>query len=98
MIVLGIETTCDETAAAVIERADDGRTQILSNIVLSQVSDTFAQRLEVYSIRGKILGQALHRRRWCGVVPTFNARGRKREFGGNTCPAPDSHDQKGCAW
>ncbi len=39
MIVLGIETTCDETAAAVIERADDGRAQILSNIVLSQVAD-----------------------------------------------------------
>jgi N6-L-threonylcarbamoyladenine synthase len=37
MIVLGIETTCDETAAAVIERADDGRAQILSNIVFSQI-------------------------------------------------------------
>jgi N6-L-threonylcarbamoyladenine synthase len=39
MIVLGIETTCDETAAAVIERADDGRAQILSNIVLSQIAE-----------------------------------------------------------
>ncbi len=39
MIVLGIETTCDETAAAVIERADDGRAQILSNIVLSQIGE-----------------------------------------------------------
>jgi N6-L-threonylcarbamoyladenine synthase len=39
MIVLGIETTCDETAAAVVERAADGRGQILSNIVLSQVSE-----------------------------------------------------------
>ena len=39
MIVLGIETTCDETAAAVIERAEDGRAQILSNVVLSQVSE-----------------------------------------------------------
>jgi N6-L-threonylcarbamoyladenine synthase len=37
MLVLGIETTCDETAAAVIERADDGRGAILSNIVLSQI-------------------------------------------------------------
>ena len=25
MIVLGIETTCDETAAAVVERFEDGR-------------------------------------------------------------------------
>jgi N6-L-threonylcarbamoyladenine synthase len=37
MLVLGIETTCDETAAAVVERADDGRGAILSNIVLSQI-------------------------------------------------------------
>jgi len=38
MIVLGIETTCDETAAAVVERDADGRGRILSNIVLSQDS------------------------------------------------------------
>jgi len=39
MIVLGIETTCDETAAAVVERSPQGRGRILSNIVLSQVSE-----------------------------------------------------------
>jgi len=39
MIVLGIETTCDETAAAVVERDDEGHGKILSNIVLSQVSE-----------------------------------------------------------
>ena len=39
MVVLGIETTCDETAAAVVERSDDGRGRILSNIVFSQVSE-----------------------------------------------------------
>jgi N6-L-threonylcarbamoyladenine synthase len=39
MIVLGIETTCDETAAAVVERLDDGRGRILSNIVLSQTNE-----------------------------------------------------------
>src|SRR6201994_4831452 len=39
MIVLGIETTCDETAAAVVERTPDGRGKILSNIVLSQVNE-----------------------------------------------------------
>ena len=39
MVVLGIETTCDETAAAVVERSDDGRARILSNIVLSQVNE-----------------------------------------------------------
>jgi N6-L-threonylcarbamoyladenine synthase len=35
-LVLGIETTCDETAAAVIERQSDGEGRILSNIVRSQ--------------------------------------------------------------
>src|SRR5262245_30930841 len=39
MIVLGIETTCDETAAAVVERFEDGRGKILSNVVLSQVRE-----------------------------------------------------------
>jgi N6-L-threonylcarbamoyladenine synthase len=37
MVVLGIETTCDETAAAVVERHDTGPGKILSNIVLSQI-------------------------------------------------------------
>jgi N6-L-threonylcarbamoyladenine synthase len=39
MLVLGIETTCDETAAAVVERNDDGPGKILSNVVLSQISE-----------------------------------------------------------
>jgi N6-L-threonylcarbamoyladenine synthase len=39
MLVLGIETTCDETAAAVVAREGDGQGRILSNIVLSQVHE-----------------------------------------------------------
>lgn len=39
MLVLGIETTCDETAAAVVERKADGGGAILSNVVLSQVDE-----------------------------------------------------------
>ncbi len=44
MLVLGIETTCDETAAAVVERGGGpgetlGPGKILSNVVLSQVSE-----------------------------------------------------------
>jgi N6-L-threonylcarbamoyladenine synthase len=39
MIVLGIETSCDETAAALVERRDDGSGTILSDVVLSQVAD-----------------------------------------------------------
>ena len=39
MLVLGIETTCDETAAAVVERAPNGSGRILSNIVRSQTEE-----------------------------------------------------------
>ena len=38
--ILGIETSCDETAAAVVRRSvSDGSGEILSNIVLSQLQD-----------------------------------------------------------
>ncbi len=39
MIILGIETSCDETAAAVVKRTQDGQGEILSNVVLSQIED-----------------------------------------------------------
>jgi N6-L-threonylcarbamoyladenine synthase len=39
MIVLGIESSCDETAAAVVERRADGGARVLSDIVLSQIAD-----------------------------------------------------------
>lgn len=39
MRVLGIETTCDETAAAVVGLAEDGRGAILSNEILSQIAE-----------------------------------------------------------
>jgi N6-L-threonylcarbamoyladenine synthase len=39
MVVLGIETTCDETAAALVERLPNKRAKILANVVLSQVSE-----------------------------------------------------------
>jgi N6-L-threonylcarbamoyladenine synthase len=39
MRVLGIETTCDETAAAVVGTGYDGRGEILSNEVLSQIAE-----------------------------------------------------------
>ncbi len=37
--ILGIETSCDETAAAVIRRGADGAGKILSNVVLSQLKE-----------------------------------------------------------
>ena len=36
LLVLGIETSCDETAAAVVARAADGSGRILSNVVRAQ--------------------------------------------------------------
>jgi len=39
MVILGIETTCDETGAALVERTDTGTGRILSNVVLSQINE-----------------------------------------------------------
>src|SRR6476659_6648201 len=67
MIVLGIETTCDETAAAVVERFADGRGKILSNVILSQVREhaafggvvpEIAARAHVETLDG-IIGRAM---------------------------------------
>jgi N6-L-threonylcarbamoyladenine synthase len=37
--VLGIETSCDETASAIVRRGAHGRGKILSNVVLSQLAE-----------------------------------------------------------
>ena len=39
MRVLGIETSCDETAASIVERDPDGHAVILSNVVRSQLDE-----------------------------------------------------------
>ncbi len=39
MLVLALETSCDETAAAVVERLPDGTGRILSNCIRSQFDD-----------------------------------------------------------
>lgn len=57
MLVLGIETSCDETAAAVVE---DGK-RILSNIVASQV--------DVHSIYGGVVPELASRKHIQNVVP-----------------------------
>ena len=69
MVVLGIETTCDETAAAVVERPETGPGKILSNIVLSQISEHAAFGGVVPEIAARahvealdlIIGQAMAR-------------------------------------
>lgn len=37
--ILGIETSCDETAAAIVERLEDGTSTICSDVVLSQLEE-----------------------------------------------------------
>jgi len=59
MIVLGIETTCDETAAALVERKDNGRGRILANIVLSQIADHAAFGGVVPEIAARAHAEAL---------------------------------------
>ncbi len=39
LVVLGIETSCDETAAAVVERDAGGKGRILANVVRSQLAE-----------------------------------------------------------
>ena len=39
LTVLGIETSCDETAAAVVSRDADGHGTILGEVVLSQMDE-----------------------------------------------------------
>jgi len=61
MLVLGIETTCDETAAAVVERTGDGPGNILSNVVLSQTNEHAAFGGVVPEIAARAHVEALDR-------------------------------------
>jgi len=67
LTVLGLETSCDETAAAVVRLEPGARPEVLSNVVLSQIADhapfggvvpEIAARAHVESIDA-IAGQAL---------------------------------------
>ena len=61
MLVLGIETTCDETAAAVVERTGEGPGKILSNVVLSQTNEHAAFGGVVPEIAARAHVEALDR-------------------------------------
>ena len=95
MLVLGIETTCDETAAAVVERGTDGRGRILSNVVLSQVGEHAAfggflvkrwklpSTLEDPIVWHHDPAQATHRPREATIVYAANRLAHRYGFG---CP------------
>ena len=59
--VLGIESTCDETAAAVVEADWRGRGKILSNAVLSQIAEHAAYGGVVPEIAARAHVEALDR-------------------------------------
>ena len=67
LTLLGIETSCDETAAAVVRRHGDGRVEVLSNVIASQIAahapyggvvPEIAARAHVESIDA-VVGQAM---------------------------------------
>jgi N6-L-threonylcarbamoyladenine synthase len=77
VIVLGLETSCDETAAAVVEETGDPRRpwRVLSNIVASQV--------EIHREWGGIvpeLSARQHIRDICGVVERALAEGGRAHY------------------
>src|SRR5687768_6532459 len=59
--LLGIETSCDETAAAIVRRDQEGRGTILSNIVLSQLEEHAAFGGVVPEIAARAHDEALDR-------------------------------------
>jgi N6-L-threonylcarbamoyladenine synthase len=70
--VLGIETSCDETAAAIVRRTADGRGEILSDVVLSQINDHAAFGGVVPEIAARAHVEALD-----GVIRAAMERARK---------------------
>jgi N6-L-threonylcarbamoyladenine synthase len=59
--ILGIETSCDETAAAIVERRADGTGVILADVVLSQLEDHAAYGGVVPEIAARAHAEALDR-------------------------------------
>ena len=94
MLVLGIETTCDETAAAVVERGEgpdgsSGPGKILSNVVLSQVSEHAAFGGVVPEIAARAHVDALDRIIAKALADAQPFDRRDRRGGGGRGPRPD---------
>ena len=75
--VLGIETSCDETAAAVVARNPDGRGEILSDVVLSQLEEHSAYGGDVPEIAARAHVEILP-----GLVRYDEVRGYSRPADG----------------
>lgn len=64
MIILGIETSCDETAAAVIKVEKNDKIKILSNIVSSQI--------DIHKKYGGIVPEVAAREHVLNIIPVIN--------------------------
>lgn len=90
-VVLGIETSCDETAAAVVRRHADGRGEILSNVVFSQVAEhaafggvvpEIAARAHVEALDGVVRAALSDARLDLGIVDAIAATAGPGLIGG----------------
>ncbi|HUR92769.1 MAG TPA: tRNA (adenosine(37)-N6)-threonylcarbamoyltransferase complex transferase subunit TsaD [Gemmatimonadaceae bacterium] len=59
-VILGIETSCDETSAAIVERKDGGRPELRSLVILSQ---------DVHAIFGGVVPEIAARAHLTSIVP-----------------------------
>jgi tRNA N6-adenosine threonylcarbamoyltransferase len=74
-LILGIESSCDETAAAVVERG----TRQLSNVVASQIA--------IHSPYGGVVPELASREHLRAIVPVVDAALREAEVGMNSLDA-----------
>ncbi len=77
MKILGIETSCDETAASVIEAGERG-IKVLSNIVSSQV--------EIHKKYGGVIPEVAARQHILNILPVINKALEEAGLNRNTAP------------
>lgn len=63
MIILGIETSCDETAAAIV-KGIGGKVEVLSNVVASQI--------EIHKKYGGVVPEVAAREHVLNILPVIN--------------------------
>ncbi len=64
MIILGIETSCDETAAAVVKKTSKGKLNILSNVVASSA--------DMHAKTGGIIPEQAARQQIISILPVIS--------------------------
>lgn len=64
MYILGIETSCDETAASVLSISPQGRVKVLSNVISSQI--------EIHKEYGGVVPEIAAREHVLHIIPVIN--------------------------